>query len=220
MSVEDSLTRLAREESGRVLALLAGRLGDLDPADDAVQDALLEAVRTWPTHGVPDNPAAWLMTVARRKALDRIRRTTSARRRTAAAAYDLVEAAEPAADRGLVEEGPEPMDVADEHLRLVLLCCHPALNRDAQVALTLRLVGGLSTAEIAAAYVVPERPHPEGRAGQAQDPRRRDPADGPGRSRRPRRGAAHVLYLIFNEGYLSLRPTRSSGSTSPTRRSG
>jgi RNA polymerase sigma-70 factor (ECF subfamily) len=203
VSVDDALSRLAREESGRVLALLAGRLGDLDLADDAVQDALLEAVRTWPAQGVPDNPAAWLLTVARRKAYDRIRRTTSARRRTTAAAPDLVEAGEPAADRGLVEEGEGQMEVADEHLRLVLLCCHPALNQDAQVALTLRLVGGLSTAEIAAAYVVAEATITQ-RVVRAKR-KIRDagiPLSIPDALGDRVEALLTVLYLIFNEGYL------------------
>ncbi|GAA4697938.1 RNA polymerase sigma factor [Nocardioides conyzicola] len=204
MSVEDALTRLSREESGRVLALLAGRLGDLDLADEAVQDALVEAVRTWPTQGVPDNPAGWLMTVARRKALDRIRRTTSARRRVTAAAYDLLEAVEPASDRGLVEKGAEQMEITDEHLRLVLLCCHPALNQDAQVALTLRLVGGLSTAEIAAAYVVPEATITQ-RVVRAKR-KIRDaaiPLSIPAALTERVEALLTVLYLIFNEGYLS-----------------
>lgn len=208
MSVEDALTHLAREESGRVLALLAGRFGDLDLADDAVQEALLEAVRTWPDQGVPDNPAGWLMTVARRKALDRIRRTTSAHRRATAAAYDLVEGAEPAAERGLVEEGAEQVDITDEHLRLVLLCCHPALNQDAQVALTLRLVGGLSTAEIAAAYVVPEATITQ-RVVRAKR-KIRDagiPLSIPAVLADRVDALLTVLYLIFNEGYLSRSST-------------
>ena len=139
--VADALTRLAREDGGRVLALLARQFGDLDLADDSVQDALLEAWQGWPQQGVPHNPAAWLVTVARRKALDRLRRTSSARRRVTAAAADLLEAGEAAERRGLVREDPGQMEIPDERLRLILLCCHPALNQDAQVALTLRLVG-------------------------------------------------------------------------------
>lgn len=204
MSLDEALTRLAREDSGRVLAILARQHGDLDLADEAVQDALLEAVRTWPERGVPDNPAAWLLTVARRRAVDRIRRTTSARRRTDAAAYDVVEAAEPAADRGLVEEDPNRMDVSDEQLRLILLCCHPALNRDAQVALTLRLVGGLTTSEIAAAYLVPE-PAITQRIVRAKR-KIRDagiPLAIPDALDERVEALLTVLYLVFNEGYLS-----------------
>ena len=200
---DEALTRLAREHSGRVLALLARRLGDLDLADDAVQDALVEAVQTWPDRGVPDNPPAWLLTVARRKALDRIRRTTSARRRTLAAAADLLEEAVPSDPRDLVADDGEP-EVVDERLRLMLLCCHPALARDAQVALTLRLVGGLTTTEIAAAYLQPE-PTVTQRIVRAKR-KIRDagiPLSIPDALDERIDAVLGVLYLIFNEGYLS-----------------
>lgn len=199
------LTTLAREESGRVLALLARHFGDLDLADEAVQDALVEAARVWPTQGVPDNPPAWLLTVARRKGVDRIRRTAAARRRDAAAAADLLEAAEPAADRRLVEDDPVWTEEAgDEQLRLMLLCCHPALHPDAQVALTLRLVAGLTTAEIAAAYLQPE-PTITQRIVRAKR-KIRDagiPLRIPDRLDERLGVLLGVLYLVFNEGYLA-----------------
>lgn len=206
-TVEAALTRLAREDGGRVLAILARRLGDLDLADDAVQDALLEAVQVWPDRGVPDNPAAWLMTVARRKAVDRLRRTTTARRRALAAAPDLLERDEPADDRGLLGDD---MPLEDERLRLILLCCHPALNQDAQVALTLRLVGGLTTAEIGAAFLTPE-PTITQRIVRAKRKIRdaRIPLGLPDRIDDRLGPLLAVLYLVFNEGYLS----RGAGAT-------
>ncbi len=197
----DAVTRLAREEGGRVTAILADRFGDLDLADESVQEALVEAVATWPERGVPDNPAAWLLTVARNKALDRLRRTTSAARRTRALAPDLLERDRPADERGLMVDDET---VADEHLRLVLLCCHPALNRDAQVALTLRLVGGLTTTEIAAGYLVPE-PTITQRIVRAKRKIRTAgiPLAVPAALDERVDALLQVLYLVFNEGYLS-----------------
>lgn len=154
----EALTRLAREESGRIIALLASRFG-LDAADEAVQDALVEALN-WAS--VPDNPAAWLHTVARNRAIDRIRREQAALRRTRDAAADLAvltpESHDPFGDTGEeeVDAVVELGRVGDERLRLILLCCHPALAAEAQVALTLRLVCGLTTDEIAAALLIPE----------------------------------------------------------------
>ncbi|MDO9457830.1 RNA polymerase sigma factor [Nocardioides sp.] len=205
MSVEVALTDLAREESGRVLALLAGRLGDLDLADEAVQEALITAWATWPERGVPDDPAAWLHTVARNKAVDRLRRRAAAARRERAAAADLVEAFEPATERHLLQEDPvDGTPVGDDQLRLMLLCCHPALHRDAQVALTLRLVGGLTTTEIAAAYLQPEATITQ-RIVRAKR-KIRDagiPLHLPARLDERIDGLLTVLYLVFNEGYLA-----------------
>jgi len=200
--VANALTSVTREESGRVLALLARRFGDLDLAHDAVQDALAEAVEHWPVDGVPDNPAGWLYTVARNRAIDLVRRAASAERRTLAAAPDILARSEPD------EEGDELVvddaEVGDEHLRLVLLCCHPALDRDTQVALTLRLVGGLTTAEIAAAFLVPE-PTLAQRIVRAKR-KIRDagiPLSIPASLDERVDALLTVLYLIFNEGYLS-----------------
>ena len=205
--VEAALTRLAREESGRVLALLARRFRDLDLADEAVQDALTTAARTWPVDGIPTNPPAWLFTVARNRAIDRLRRDASARRRTLAAAPDLINA-----DESTTSDWSGGLDIIDERdaqtisedqLRLMLLCCHPALDRDAQVALTLRLVGGLTTTEIAAGLLVQE-PTLAQRIVRAKR-KIRDagiPLTIPVDLAERVDVVLGVLYLIFNEGYL------------------
>jgi RNA polymerase sigma-70 factor (ECF subfamily) len=198
--VHEAVTRLARGDGGRVTALLATRFGDLDLADESVQDALVEAVSSWPACGVPDNPAAWLLTVARNKAVDRLRREGARRRRALRAADAVHEATLPAAERGLVrEEG----DVDDPHLRLLLLCCHPALHRDTQVALTLRLVGGLTTSEIAAAFLQTEAAVTQ-RIVRAKRKIRLAgmPLSIPGDLDERVDVLLGVLYLVFNEGYL------------------
>ena len=200
--VEEALDRLARTEGGRVLALLARRVGDVGLADDAVQDALVEAARTWPERGIPANPAGWLMSVSRRKAIDRLRRAEVDERRLRAAAPGLVSCGPDVAPVGLVDD--TGADVGDEQLRLVLLCCHPALDPEAQVALTLRLVGGLTTAEVAAAFLLPEATLAQ-RIVRAKH-KIRDagiPLSIP-EDLEERVGALlGVLYLVFNEGYLS-----------------
>tara|TARA_R110002051_G_scaffold310985_1_gene384511 strand:+ start:1248 stop:2516 length:1269 start_codon:yes stop_codon:yes gene_type:complete len=212
----EAVTRLAREESGHVLALLTHRFG-LDVADDAVQDALVEALN-WAV--VPGNPAAWLYTVARNRAVDRVRREAAAARRLARAAPDLVLDAERTGlggehggPGGNDEEVPDMIDDAhysgDEHLRLLLLCCHPALSRDAQVALTLRLVGGFTTAEIAGAFLLPEQTLAQ-RIVRAKR-KIRDagiPLSIPEDLTARVDALLTVVYFIFNEGYLS----RGSGA--------
>ncbi|NQX28265.1 sigma-70 family RNA polymerase sigma factor [Microbacteriaceae bacterium VKM Ac-2854] len=202
--VDAAVTRAAREEGGRVIALLAHRFGSVDLADDVVQEALIEALTAWRA-GVPDNPAAWLLTVARNRAIDRIRRAASAERRTLAAAPELyVHSVDPADESEeevmVVDEG----EVPDERLRLMLLCCHPALDPGAQVALTLRLVGGLSTPEIAAAFLLPEATMAQ-RIVRAKR-KIRDagiPLSVPADPRERVGAVLGVLSLVFNEAYLA-----------------
>ncbi len=137
--------RVFRAECGRVVAVLVRAFGDIDLAEDAAQEAFAAAVERWPAQGLPPSPAGWLVTTARRRAIDRLRREAVGREKLAEAA--LLHAAEE-----VEEAGPVP----DERLRLIFTCCHPALSREAQVALTLKLLGGLSTGEIARAFLVRE----------------------------------------------------------------
>ena len=143
--VTADVDRVFREEHGRAVAVLTRVFGDLDVAEDAVQEAFAEALRSWPEAGVPPAPAGWIITTARRRAIDRLRRDAARADRQAQVA--LLHAREDAAEED---------DVEDERLRLIFTCCHPALAPGAQVALTLRLLGGLSTADVARAFRVPE----------------------------------------------------------------
>ncbi len=189
-SARSALDRAFREEAGRLTASLVRLLGDFDLAEEMVADAVVEALARWPTDGVPDRPGAWLLTTARRKGIDRLRRDASYRAKLAAvAALPETTTREP-----------------DDRLRLIFTCCHPALGADAQIALTLRAVAGLTTAEIARAFVVPEAtlakrltrakqkivgasiayavPEPEERLDRFAS-------------------VLRVVYLVFNEGYLA-----------------
>ena len=143
-------TAIYRREVGRCTATLVRVLGDIDRAEDAVADAFAVAAERWPTTGIPPNPGGWITTTARNRAIDRHRResTRDTREREALIMHDPT--ADTAADLGPIDAVP------DDQLRLIFLCCHPALGADAQVALTLRLLGGLSTSEIARAFLVPE----------------------------------------------------------------
>ena len=190
---------LLRELAPQVLAALVRRYGQFDAAEDATQEALIQATLHWPADGTPDNPRGWLITVASRRLLDQMRSEQSRRQREQA-----VHVATPQAELLGRPADADPTRDRDDSLRLLFLCCHPALSPPSQIALTLRALGGLTTAQIAAAFLVPEATMAQ-RISRAKQTIKAsgDPFAEP--TDRAERLAAvlHVLYLIFNEGYTA-----------------
>ncbi len=201
VDVREAITRAHHEEWARVVAALTRRFGDLDIAEDAAAEAFAAAVERWPADGVPPNPGAWLTTTAVRKAIDRIRRDSKRddKHKEAQMVYDTTP--------------PEPLEPAgaidDDRLRLIFTCCHPALAPDTRVALTLRMLGGLTVPEIARAFLVADSAmgqritRAKAKIKAAGIPYRVPSAeDLPGRVT----GVLTVLFLVFNEGYLATGP--------------
>ena len=192
-----------RIESPRLLGALVRMLRDVDLAEELAQDALLAALETWPREGTPDNPGAWLMTTARRRGIDRLRQHALHHEREAEIARALEDAPDDAHE---IAQARLDEDIEDHLLRLMFIACHPVLSPDAQVSLTLRLLGGLTTPEIARAFLTPEPTIAQRivRAKRALE-EARAPFESPrGAEREARIGAVlAVLYLVFNEGYAA-----------------
>jgi RNA polymerase sigma-70 factor (ECF subfamily) len=195
--VREAITQVHQEEWGRVVASLTRRFGDLDIAEEATAEAFAIALERWPVDGVPPNPGAWLTTTANRKAIDRIRRENKRDHKQKEAQM-------------LYDDPPEPLGaIDDERLRLIFTCCHPALAMETRVALTLRMVGGLTVPEIARAFLVQETSMGQRLTrAKAKIKAARIPYRVPSAEDLPTRvsGVLAVLFLVFNEGYLATGP--------------
>jgi RNA polymerase sigma-70 factor, ECF subfamily len=200
VDVEEAIAQAHREEWARLVASLTRRFGDLDIAEEATAEAYAAAVERWPTDGVPPNPGGWLTTTANRKAIDRIRRENKR--------GDKHKEAQLLSD----DDPPEPLGaIEDERLRLIFTCCHPALAMETRVALTLRMLGGLTMPEIARAFLVEESAMGQRiTRAKAKIKTARVPYRVPNAEDLPARvsGVLAVLFLVFNEGYLATGPDR------------